>query len=189
VPSIICIAGSGGHGTDIADIVAACGFIPAMYDDGHNALARCDQIGDGYYLVGVNDPATKRRLAVGDHPTTVVHPTATVSGTAKLAPGVVIGAGSHVGPYTTLGEHVHLGAGCTITRTTVGAWSTIAPGVNIAGDVTIGDGCLIGVGAVIANLTTIGDWATIGAGAVVVRDVEPCETVVTRDLTATGAHR
>jgi UDP-3-O-[3-hydroxymyristoyl] glucosamine N-acyltransferase len=183
---IVAILGAGGHGQDIASIATACGHVPAFYDDGPNALILCKHVQDPY-VVGVNDPATRRRMAVGPTPTRLVHPTATVASNAYLGEGCVVGAGSHIGPKTILGRHVHVGAGVTITRTTVGGFTTIGPGVQIAGDCTIGEECFVGVGAVIANLRTIGDGAVIGAGAVVVRDVAPGETVVTRDLTATGA--
>lgn len=185
------ILGAGGHGRDIGDIVNALGWDGTFHDDHH--LARFAptrlQNEDDPYVVGVNDPATRRRLAVGTNPVTLVHPSATVAPTARLSPGCVVGAGAHIGPDTILGTHVHVGPGCTITRTEVGAFTTISPGVDIAGDCTIGEGVMVGVGAVVANLRSIGDGAVIGAGAVVVRDVSPGETVVCRDLTATGVQR
>ena len=56
------------------------------------------------------------------------------------------------------------------------AWSgpirTLAPGVNIAGEVQIGEGVFAGIGAKIIPRTRVGDWAIIGAGAVVIRDVK-----------------
>lgn len=185
---IVSIVGAGGHGQDLAEIANACGYGVAFYDDGLNPFVKTSHV-TGPYVVGVNDPPTRRRLAVGSAPTRLVHPTAVVADSAELSPGVVVGAGSQVGHRTVLGPHVHIGPGCTITRTTVGAFTTISPGVNIAGDVTIGEEVMVGVGAVVSNLVTIGDRAVIGAGAVVVRDVAPGETVVTRDLTATGASK
>ncbi len=88
-------------------------------------------------------------------------------GHAACGFGAVVGAGTTIGPDVTLGRHTHIGAGCTITRTTIGDYCQIAPGVDIAGDVTIGDRVFVGVAATIANLVTIGDDAVIGAGAVV----------------------
>lgn len=172
----VAILGAGGHGHDLADIAAACGRYPIFYDDGHNAYVLCSFAKDPS-VVGVNDPATRRRLAVGSTPTRLVHPSAVVSPSAQLSPGVCVGAGTLLGPSTVLGPHVHVGAGCTLTRTTVGGYTTIAPGVDIAGDVQIGEECLIGVGSTVSNLVTIGDRCVIGAGAVVVRDV-PSDTVV-----------
>lgn len=171
------LIGWGGHGRDIGAIAEALGlrFVPV---DELLPGKPCHVDPADPYVVGVNDPATRRRLAVGSNAVTLVHPTATVSPDADLLPGVVVGAGTCIGPRTRLGSHVHVGAGCTLTRTTVGAFATVAPGVDIAGDVTIGEECLIGVGAVISNLVTIGDRCRIGAGAVVIRDVPDDTTVV-----------
>jgi len=173
----VAILGAGGHGHDIADIARACGMFPIFYDDGNNAFVLCEYAKDPS-IVGVNDPSTRRRLAVGSTPTRLVHPTAVVSPSAVLSPGVVVGAGSLVGPGTVLGPHVHLGAGCTVTRTKVGGFTTIAPGVDIAGDVSIGEECLIGVGSTVSNLVSIGDRCVVGAGAVVVDNIPDDTTVV-----------
>lgn len=166
----VAVLGAGGHGHDIAAIAWAAGWLPEFFDDADDFYLACAE-SDGGYVVGVNDPATRRRLAVGSAPVTLVHPTATVDPSATLAGGCVVGAGSHLGPRVALGPHTHIGAGCTITRTKVGAYTTISPGVNIAGDVTIGQECLVGVAATISNLVTVGDRCVIGAGAVVVDHV------------------
>lgn len=173
---IVSVLGAGGHGLDCADIAVACGHAVAFYDDSRSPYPTCDHA-EGLYVVGVNDPATRRELATGPTPATLVHPDAWVASDADLLPGVVVGAGCTIGPRVRLGQHVHVGAGSTLTRTTVGEFTTIAPGVDIAGDVTIGKECLIGVGVVISNLVTIGDRCRIGAGAVVIRDVPDGTTV------------
>lgn len=177
---IVAIMGCGGHGQDIAAIARSCGHDVRFYDDrpssGH---APCSAVAHPF-AIGVNDPATKRRLsAVGSTPAAppLVHPTATVDPTALLGKGVVVGAGTYIGPHTVLDDHVHVGAGCTITRSTVLGCTTIAPGVDIAGDCTVGADVLIGVGARIANLMVVGQRSTVGAGAVVVDHVK-AETVV-----------
>lgn len=156
-----------------------------MWFDDDDGWRTCDTVGDIPHVIGVNDPATRKRLAIGSNPVTLIHPTATVDPTSALEPGCVVGAGTHIGPDCYLGAHVHVGPGCTLTRTVVGSFTTISPGVDIAGDVAVGFEVLIGVGARVANLRSIGDRAVIGAGAVVVRDVAPGETVICRELTAT----
>lgn len=178
-PPPLQILGYGAHGQDIRYIAHACGeTLVLLFDDGINEMPGTWRANACWpYVVGVNDPAARRRLAIGLNPVTLIHPTATVAPSAVASPGVVIGAGTHVGPKTHLGEHVHIGPGCTLTRTTVGDFTTISPGVDIAGDCTVGSGVLIGVGATIRNLITIGDNAVVGAGAVVVSDVPAGVTV------------
>ena len=44
---------------------------------------------------------------------------------------------------------------------------TVAPGVNIAGNVTIHEGAYIGFGTSIREKITIGPWSVIGGGAFV----------------------
>ena len=187
-PVIIAVLGSGGHGQDVRAIAEAAGHSCYMLDDRFKPSHRCDALPKGEpYVVGVNDPVARHRLAVGSNPVTLIHPTATVDPSSLIDSGCVIGAGVHIGPGCHLGSHVHIGPGSTLTRTRVGEFATISPGVDIAGDVRVGVGVLVGVGARISNLLTVHDGARVGAGAVVVRDVEPGETVVTRALTATGA--
>lgn len=167
----VVIYGAGGHGADLAEIVRAKGYHVQWIDDDASkgypqGVWGTDVIG---VLVGHATPSVRALMAasVAAAPA-MVHPTAVVSLNAAVGtPGVAIGAGTTVGPNVTLGRHTHIGAGCTVTRTTIGDYCQIAPGVDIAGDVTIGDRVFVGVGATIANLVTIGDDAVIGAGAVV----------------------
>ena len=176
----VAVLGAGGHGRDVAAIAVACGLDVLFYDDNASAglPSACGSLAQHQpYVVGVNDPATRRRLAVGSEPIGLVHPTATVASSARLGAGVVIGAGSHIGPDTVLGDHVHVGAGCTITRTHVGDFTTISPGVDIAGDVIVGVECLIGVGTTVLNLVRIGHRCVIGAGSVVISHVGSDMTV------------
>jgi acetyltransferase-like isoleucine patch superfamily enzyme len=73
--------------------------------------------------------------------------------------------------------------GCTIGHdVTVDAFSTLLPGVRVAGCVRIGRGAYIGSGATIINGTpdkplVVGDDAVVGAGACVTRSVAPGVTV------------
>lgn len=168
------ILGNGGHGRDLADIVKAAGLVPSMHDD---EVERGLPLPDGAtYLIGIADPhARAERDHIGNQPYGIAHPS--VTGHAAGGFGYVIGAGTTIGPDVTLGRHTHVGAGCTLTRTTVGDHCQIAPSVAIAGDVVIGDRCFIGVHATVRNLVTIGNDVTIGAGSVVLHDVPDGATV------------
>ena len=48
---------------------------------------------------------------------------------------------------------------------------TLAPGVNISGNVFVGEGCDLGTGAKVIQGRTLGEWSVIGAGAVVSADL------------------
>jgi UDP-N-acetylbacillosamine N-acetyltransferase len=182
------VVGAGGHGQDVADIARACGYEPVFLDDRDQpgVVGRPHELKgrDWPHVIAVNDPRERARMAVGSEPVTLVHPTAVVSESADVMIGAVIGAGTVIGPATMIGDHSHVGAGCTITRTYVGAYCSIGPGVDIAGDCVIDAMTFVGVGARVANLTNIGSGCTIGAGAVVVRDVFDGETVATKELAA-----
>lgn len=170
------IYGGGGHGADLADVVVACGLKPVFADDNPDR-ADVPKPDKEPYLIGVAAPAARVGMDwVGNGPNCFVHPSS-VGELRRARPGAVVGAGVTIGPGVTLGRHTHIGAGCTLTRTTIGDYCQIAPGVDIAGDVTIGDRVFVGVGATIANLVTIGDDAVVGAGAVVLHDVPAGATV------------
>ena len=47
----------------------------------------------------------------------------------------------------------------------------IAPGVNLAGNVSLGEGVFVGIGSAVVPGISVGDWATLGAGAVVINDI------------------
>jgi len=169
------ILGNGGHGRDLADIVKSAGLVPSMHDDDPERGSPLP--GDVGYLSGIADPqARSERDYPGNQPYSLTHPS--VVGSAACGFGAVIGAGTTIGPGVKLGRHAHVGAGCTLTRTTIGDYVQVAPGVDIAGDVTIGDRVFVGVGATIRNLVTIGDDAVIGAGSVVLHDMPAGATVV-----------
>jgi carbonic anhydrase/acetyltransferase-like protein (isoleucine patch superfamily) len=180
---MVAVVGAGGHGHDIAAIINALGGAANFYDDEPGrGMAIKPGVGLVGYVVGINDPAQRQSMvdrlndAGSKAQRPIIHPTSVV-GVGEPSHGCVVGPLSSLLYNVVLAEHVHVGAGCHLTRCTVGAFTTISPGVTICGDVKIGSGCLIGAGAVIKNLVTIGDNVTVGAGAVVVKDLEDGVTV------------
>lgn len=144
------LIGAGGHALDILDTVTIVGWF-----DHHSSY----QPGGRPVIIGVNDPQLRARIAgeldIDDRPW--IHPHA------------------YLGPGCTIGHGTHINYSVSMTRTSIGAHCTIAPGVTICGDVTIGDRVFIGAGATIRNLVTIGDDAFIRMGSVVTRNVAPGE--------------
>lgn len=173
---VISVLGAGGHGRDIASTV---GRPVLFYDDNPELGYPPTAEATGRYLIGVNDPKTRALLDRDDlNPAQVTAWTVLVGDRCDVAPGVVIAHCCVLANDVILGRHTHINLGCNLVRCTLGDYVTVAPGVNIAGDVTIGDRVFIGIGANIANLVTVGDDAVIGAGAIVLHDVEPGATVV-----------
>lgn len=179
----VAVLGAGSHGSDVARLCMSRGVTPKLLDDDPaKGCDPCSTVTDHpYYLLGFNRPDTRRewdqRIGTGSTAAVVYH--ASVVGEPPwVEPGVVVAAGVTLGPAVSLGRHVHVNQGCTLVRCTIGDYTTVAPGVDIAGDVTIGSGCFIGIGARIVNLVSIGDGAVIGAGAVVLEDVPAGETWV-----------
>jgi sugar O-acyltransferase (sialic acid O-acetyltransferase NeuD family) len=110
----------------------------------------------------------------------LVHPTAVIqdSQSIRLGQGSVICARSVLTTGIDLGEHVLVNLNCTIGHDcTIGDYSSIMPGSNIAGCVAIGPKVLIGSGSNIKNKVVLGEASTIGMGSVVIGDV-PANTTV-----------
>jgi len=115
---------------------------------------------------------------------TLVHPSATVSDRVQIGKGVIIGAGSVISTDIEIADHVVINVNCSILHDTrIGRFSTLSPGVNIAGNVSMADAVFMGIGSTVINGTksnpiTLGDGSTIGAGACVVENIEAGATVV-----------
>ncbi len=155
------IIGNGGHARDIA----------AQFH--HPMIAHHSEWdGTSEYIIGINDPHIRAKVAAdlggpGWNRGRWIHPT------VELGTSYVPNQG-----MSFVGDGTHINYGVTMTRTQLGQFVTVAPGVTICGDVTIGDRVFIGAGAVITNLLDIGDDAVIGAGSVVLHDVPAGATVV-----------
>lgn len=139
-------------------------------------------IGIPRYVMGLSDPAAKRRLAGelaarGWEPITWVHPSAIVA-TEKLGQGVTICPHCTVSPDAVLGDFVLLNVGCSVGHDAiVGAHTSLLGRVSVNGSVMIGESVLVGAGAVIVPKRSVGDFATVGIGSVVVSNVPPRASV------------
>ena len=60
----------------------------------------------------------------------------------------------------------------------IGDFVHIAPGVNLAGNVSVGDGSMVGVGTSVIPGIRIGKNCIVGAGSVVIEDVPDNSVVV-----------
>lgn len=105
----------------------------------------------------------------------LIHPSATLldRDSIRIGRGSVICAGAVLTTDILLGEHVLVNLNATIGHdNTIGDFSSVMPGVNIAGQVRVGERVLIGSGCSVRNRVRIGRNATLGMGSVVISDVE-----------------
>jgi sugar O-acyltransferase (sialic acid O-acetyltransferase NeuD family) len=180
------IAGAGGFGRETYDAVLACGEVAAAFLD--DALAgrqvrglpvlRPDEAPAGAgFVVGVADPAARRRLAglLGDRgltARTVIHPRAVVGPDTHLGPGSVVLANAHVSSSVRLGSHVQVNYNATVGHDTImEAYVTVYPGANVGGTTHLEEGVTIGSNACVLQGLRVGKGTVIGAGAVVTKDL------------------
>lgn len=196
--TVLYIAGAGGHGREVAwvsrCVLEACDHIAFVVDHTDYDLGALDEgpvfllsslnpSPGSRYVSAVGDAALRRRLSVGMEnlaisAATIVHPNALISPSVVLGDGVVVFPGSILSVNVKVARHAHINLMCSVSHDVmIGAFSTLSPGVRVAGNVHIGEDVFIGAGAVVTNGTsasplTIGDGAVIAAGACVTSSVE-----------------
>jgi sugar O-acyltransferase (sialic acid O-acetyltransferase NeuD family) len=130
-----------------------------------------------HVVLGIGSPVVKRRLAdrlggSGLMMPPLVHPTVVRSDSVRVGDGCVICAGNILTCDITLGRFVTLNLACTVGHDAVlEDFCTVAPGVNISGNVRVGAGTDVGTGTATVQGCTIGEWSVIGAGATVASDL------------------
>jgi len=198
------VYGAGGHGREVAWVLRDCWndtiSISHVTDSGFPVedavngirvlrLPEAKLVNDCAWVIAIGDPKSRREvharlrhLKLAFPP--VVHPTAQMSKSVEISNGTVIFPGSILTVNITLGPHVHININCTVSHDVrIGSFSTLSPGVNVAGRVDIGTDVFIGTNASIINgaperFLQIGNGATIGAGACVTRSVPAGARVV-----------
>jgi sugar O-acyltransferase (sialic acid O-acetyltransferase NeuD family) len=127
--------------------------------------------------IGVGTPAVKRRLAahVRAHARScpaLVHPTVVTSTSVMFGSGAIVCAGSILTVDVEVGDFVTINLACTVGHDSrLGDYVTLAPSVNVSGDVKVAEGTDVGTGSRIIQGQRLGHWSIIGAGAVVTTDI------------------
>jgi sugar O-acyltransferase (sialic acid O-acetyltransferase NeuD family) len=166
---VTALLANGSHGHDIQAIAERCDRYLSIFDEATGPILVRAPV-----LIGVNHPLGRREVANRwpDPAEPLIDPAAIVGPGVTVGPGCVLAPNAVLLRDVTLGQHVHVNYGASMTRCSIGDFTTICPGVTICGDVEIGEAAFIGAGAVICNLVSIGAEAVIGAGAVVTHDVK-----------------
>jgi len=195
----LVILGAGGFAREVLDVVDAIeaaapstftvvGFVSERESDWNRTIHGVPVLGgfewferaprEGLHVVcGIGSPPVRKRLvarceALGLPSATLVHPRAVRTRWVELGPGTVVTAGVVLTNDIRVGRHVHLNLNATVGHDAVlEDFVTIAPGVNVSGNVHVGEGTDLGTGSAVLQNTTIGAWSVVGAGAVVHRNL------------------
>ena len=191
----VVVVGAGGMGREAVDVARAAGReVVGVVDDGPKTddLDRLARLGVAYlgdledwsssasvtpWVVGVGDPALRRRLArrlaaVTAPAPALVHPAATLGSDVRVGDGSIVCAGARLSTHVRLGRHAHVLANAIVGHdVVVGDHVSVNPGAIVSGAVRIGSEALIGAGATVLQNLEVGEGSVVGAGACVVRDV------------------
>lgn len=133
-----------------------------------------------HVVVAIGDPLTKEKIVsrISNnhiHFPTIIHPRAILQDPSSIITGKggIICAGVVLTTNIVIGDFALVNLNTTVGHdSSVGSFSSIMPGVNLAGNVTISRGVLVGSGANIRNKVRIGKHAVVGMGSVVLQNVE-----------------
>lgn len=136
-------------------------------------------------VIGIGNPETKEKIIksikkVGDFKfPIIIHSSAVIGEYIKIDEGSIICAGNILTTDIEVGKFVTLNLNCTIGHDVViNDYVTIAPGVNVSGNVNVGRCTDLGTNSVIIQGKKIGEHSILGAGAVVVKDLPSYTTSV-----------
>lgn len=137
-------------------------------------------------IVAIGDPSVKEKIVHRlkdikqiNFPT-LLHPNSIVMDLERvtIGAGSVVSAGAIITTDVSIGRHVLININATLGHDCVlGDYSSVMPGVNLAGQVVVEGGVLIGAGASVKNGVKLGKGSTVGMGAVVLKEVLPGKTV------------
>jgi UDP-perosamine 4-acetyltransferase len=198
----VIIAGAGGHGRVVLDILRAAaehtvvGFLDANEDlqgtdisgvpvlGNLNLLFKLKSKGVAGAIVAIGDNRIRdgyaqKLAAAGLRLINAIHPSAILSPTAELGVNLVIAAGAIICTETKIADSVIINTAAVVDHECDIARAVhIAPGVRLAGRVSVGQGAFVGIGANVLPCLRIGEHAIVGGGTLVLRDIPAGATVV-----------
>jgi sugar O-acyltransferase (sialic acid O-acetyltransferase NeuD family) len=191
----IVIAGAGGHGAIVADILReeAVGFVDDNAElHGTTVLglpvlgpiASLPEIDHDAIVVAIGDNRTRREVterlvATGERLATAIHPFTSIAPSATIGEGSMISAGAVVLPRAVIGRGVIVNTKGSVDHdSVVGDFAHISVGATLGANVRIGDESFVALGASVISGRNVGARTIVGAGAVVVHDVPDDVTVL-----------
>ncbi len=145
----------------------------------YNSINKIDRIQKYDYVAGIGHNFSRKcslhelrcKLDTNHFPK-LIHPSAIISPSSKIAGAVTIMANCYIDTNASIDFGALVNVGAIISHDVkLSEFSSIAPGVKIAGNVYIGRNTQVGIGVNIIEACKIGKNAVIGAGSTVVADV------------------
>ena len=137
-----------------------------------------------YVVIGIAFPKVKKKIiqTLSSHPgleyPTLVHEKAWISKGVSMGKGCIIYPGTTINFGSAIHDFVVLNANCSLGHhTSVGLYSSFAPGVNTGGHSIIGDGVDMGIGSSTLQEIQIGAGSIVGGQSMVTKNVKPNVTV------------
>jgi len=190
----IVIVGAGGFGKEVAWLAEYCGYkVHGFLDDSDDSknqivykLPVLGNVQDSLkyaqyeFIIAIGNPRVRERLVnkVSEISkdisfATLIHPDCVMSDTVLISEGCIIASKCLLTVDISLGKHCVLNVGVTVGHdSNVGDFSTLAPKVNICGNVTIGDLVEIGTASSVVQSANVGDNSMVCMGSIVLKDVE-----------------
>ncbi|MBC7980413.1 MAG: acetyltransferase [Armatimonadetes bacterium] len=105
---------------------------------------------------------------------TAIHPNASIAKGAVIAEGTVISAGAVVNSDSRIGRCCIVNTRASLDHdSSMGDFSSLAPGVAMGGNVHVGAFSAVCIGAVVKHGIVIGEHSVVGAGSIVMGDIPP----------------
>lgn len=194
------LIGYSGHAFVVCDIFLSNGIKPYAYFDNEKKSVNpyhlkylgsernheeLSLLNNADYFVAIGDNKIRHKVitsiqnSISKMPINAIHKNASISTTAVLGKGIMIGDGAIINACTKIGNGVISNTQSVIEHEcNIGAYSHIAPGAILCGNVQVGAHTFIGARAVIKQGINIGQHVTIGAGAVIIKDIPDYSKVV-----------
>lgn len=200
----LVVLGGGGHASDIVSLIESleATYRVVLLDEGVFDPTRFEgrsvsvvstfdeaqtkaETSSPTFVAGVGYPESRtsfvRRAVVAgwSESPALLHPSTEVMANSTFDMAAVVMGLTWVSPGVHIGRHTYVGYGVKLGHdVVVGSYSSVFPGVFLAGNVTVGERCMIGANATVLPGLRIGDGASVGAGAVVTRDVDAGTSVI-----------
>ena len=100
------------------------------------------------------------------HPNAIIGKSVIIGEGASIMPGAIANANATINAFCIINTSASLGHDCIME-----SFSSLAPGVNVAGHVTIQTCSSIGIGSCVIGGVNIGAHTHIGAGSTVIKDI------------------